>query len=110
LEILKDNAGSVVDNPQRHSDINESYTFKTNNNNIDEYMTQESNINFKLIDESESNSILSANVANEPLPIFFGLYKIFRGFEMSITFNPDKDIKSWGSISVNYFANITKRF
>jgi hypothetical protein len=107
LEILKDNAGSVIDNPQRHSDINESYTFTTSNYNIDEYMIQEENINFNLITESESNTILSANVANEPLAIFFGLFKIFKGFEMTVTFNPNKDIKSWGSISVNYRANIT---
>jgi len=107
MEILKDKTGSVIDNPQRHSDINESYTFKTYNYNIDEYMEQEENVNFKLIDESESNSFLSTNVANEPLAIFFGLFKIFKGFEMTIIFDPNKDIKSWGSISVNYHANIT---
>jgi len=106
LEILKDNAGSVIDNPQRHHDIRDCYTFKTNNLNIDEYMVQEENINFNLIEPSESISVLSPMVANEFLPIFYGLFKIFKGFEMNIVFDPSKDITSWGSISVNYSANV----
>lgn len=104
LEILKDYAGSVIDNPQRHHDIYDSYVFKTQNMNIDEYMPQQGNINFTLITEDKSVSFLSTNVANEFLPIFYGLYKIFRGFKLKVIFDPNKDITSWGSISVNYEA------
>jgi len=107
LEILKDFAGSVVENAQRHGDITECFTFETSNINIDEYIPQDDNINFKLITEDMSTSFLSTNIANEFLPIFYGLFRIFKGFKINITFDPEKDITSWGSISVNYIANIS---
>jgi hypothetical protein len=54
-----------------------------------------------------SSSFLSTNIANEFLPIFYGLFRIFKGFKINIIFDPEKDITSWGSISVNYIANIS---
>lgn len=106
LEILKEHAGSVIDNTQRHSDIVDSYTFKTNNVAKDEYLVQEENVNFNLIKPSDGNFNLSFHVANEFLPVLYGLYKIFGGFEMTVTFNPEKDIISWGSVSTNYMADV----
>ena len=107
LEILKDYAGSVIDNPQRHHDINECYVFETENKNTEDYVKQEENINFKLITEDMSQSFLSTNVANEYLAIFYGLFKIFKGFKIKLIFDPNKDIVSWGSISVNYESLVT---
>ena len=107
LEILKDHAGSVIDNPQRHHDINDCYVFETNNVVTEDYIKQDNNINFNHIDNEMSNSFLSTNSANEYLAVFYGLFKIFKGFRMEITFDPEKDIVSWGSISVNYFSKVT---
>ena len=108
LEILKEYADSVVGNAQDHADTKNTYTIKIANlsKSIKERVDVIDNIDFNQINENFSQSHLSNSVANEFLPLFYGLYCIFGEYEMEMIFDPSKDYLSWGNIATNYTANV----
>jgi hypothetical protein len=107
LKILESHAGSTIENPQRHDDINESYEFFTKNENTTDYLVQEGNIDFEIIKESNATTPLSSIIANEYFPIYYGLFKIFKGFKLNLYFDRQKDLDSWGSVACDYNAKAT---
>ncbi|MBK8659447.1 MAG: B12-binding domain-containing radical SAM protein [Bacteroidetes bacterium] len=107
LEILKKHAGSVIENPQRHDDTTSCFKFKTPHRATTTVITPDDCIDFNRISPQSASSFISAHAASDYFAFFYGLFQVFGAFKMTITFDPEKDISSWGSIAVNYRASVT---
>ena len=106
LSILKSHTDSIILNSQNHDDTEQFFYFETKSKNLEEYIYQESNIDFEVLKNDSESVCFSKIIGNEFFPIFYGLYKIFRGFRIKIIFDPQKDMDSWGTMAVNYKADV----
>jgi len=107
LMILESNANSHIYNGQKYDNMDDFFEFNTKNKNTEEYIVQESNIDFDVIKNIDDVTNFSKNVANEFFTLIYQLYKIFGVFNIKITFDPEKDFESWGTLSDNYSAITT---
>jgi hypothetical protein len=106
LMILESKADSIIHNSQKYDNTGDFFVFNTVNKNTEDYLVQENNIDFNVIKTDNGVNSFSKNIGNEFFPIFYGLFKIFGGFDMKIIFDPEKDFESWGTLSTNYSANV----
>jgi len=106
LEILQKHAGSVVENSQRHEDIENSYWFYTDNEPIEGVIDATDYIDFNRVKSNSSISFINANTANDYLAFFYGLYECFKAFKIRVVFNPSTDRLSWGNFACNYRADV----
>lgn len=101
LEILKDNAESVILNSQRYHNIKDYYTFETTNS-CKEYMNYDEYVNLNKFEGFEGS------IANEYLSLVYGLFTYFGSFTLSVKFNPDIDKPTFGDWLVNdYIGNFS---
>ena len=98
LEVLKDKAGSVIINSQRYHNINDFYSFSTNNT-CKEYLKHDDYVNLNQFND------FNGSITNEYLVIAYGLFKYFGGYFLNITFNPEKDKPTFGDWLVNDYTS-----
>lgn len=106
MEILQKHAGSVVQNAQRHEDIEDSYWFYSANRAAENVIEADEFVDFNQLKEGNSISFFNANTANDYLAFCYGLYEVFGGFKLRVIFNPKKDMMSWGYLACNYKAEL----
>lgn len=101
LEILEDNAGSIILNSQRYSNIKDFYTFESALSTVD-YIKTDCFVKLDRVEETFHGSIV-----NEYFSIFYALYLYFGKCEFSLLFDPATDLQTFGeSITQRYDASI----
>lgn len=106
LEVLKDYAGSKIDNGQRYSNIKDFYSFNKPkkwffNREISEYCEYD---NFVKLNRIDTNM----GIANEYLSLAYAMYQYFGGFELTVLFDPTQDLSTFGDWLVNDYTGTFK--
>lgn len=103
LEILKDSAGSIIDNGQRYSNVKDFYTVEL----FEEpktYVTHDEYVKLDRLDTTEFKNI----IAIEYLAFVFALHQYFGSYKFTVKFDSETDRKTFGNIlSHNYNSELT---
>lgn len=103
LEIIKDRAGSTIENSQRYNNIKTFYTLKTSSNNLKKYVNYDHYVKLDRLDNLEFKN----SIANEFFTICYALYIHFGACVFNLTFRPTDDKNTFGtSLANNYYADI----
>ncbi len=104
LEVLKNHADSKILNSQRYFNINDFYTFKVKSNwffnkKCKEYCEYDGNIDLNKFNDN-------MGIAGEYFTLAYAMYKYFGSFELTVQFDHEKDLSTFGDWLTNdYTAN-----
>jgi hypothetical protein len=100
LELLKQYAGSKIENGTRHSNVNDFFKFTFDDStSVKDYIKHDEFVKLDRLDSSE----LKNSLANEYFTIAYALYLYFGKFSLELIYDPIVDNEKFGDwVSKNY--------
>ena len=95
-QISRCKEGVPLTYPVRHSLAKDHYKIKYNNPNLYKEMSYEK-FDYNIIPPVDSNNQFANHLVNEVWPLFRNLWRARGGYEMELHFNPEIDLKEFGS-------------
>ena len=96
LDFFKDCTEVPIGYPIRHNLAKEHYKIKLNNPNVQKEMHYEK-FDYNIIPPVGDNNPFANQLVNEMWPFFRNLWRARGGYEAEIHFNPEIDLKEFGS-------------
>jgi hypothetical protein len=96
LDFFKDCTDVPIGYPVRHNLALDHYKIKLNNENLQKEMHYEK-FDYNIIPPISDNNVFANQLVNEMWPFFRNLWRARGGFEAEVYFNPEIDMKEFGT-------------